>query len=191
MKELINDKRLTPTMTRTRSGTKQIFTEQGDSVYKVEIEHPVKKSMYAELIDSKWYWIEGCAECKGEPRNWMTYVECDEHNVCRVCSKQRSEAKQPHWGGKNGWTCADCKESEDLDRRVNAFAKLEAKGGLDYYTHNYVDEIICPHCGSELSNDEVYQDEELECFVCNGKLNVEVTISRSFSTSVIGEKVTE
>jgi len=58
------------------------------------------KAMYAELIDSKWYWVSGCRECNGEPRDWMSYIECEEHDRCRSCQTKRKDVKgNSVWGG--------------------------------------------------------------------------------------------
>lgn len=64
--ELIKDERLTPTMERVRSGRTQMFREKNKNdrsfISKdncdVSLEHEIK-SMYAELTDGKWYWVNG------------------------------------------------------------------------------------------------------------------------------------
>ena len=115
--ELILDKRLTPTMERVRCGKTQMFREKNPddrSFISVEnadviLVHPTDVAMYAELIDGKWYWITGCAECKGEPRDWLSYIECDKHNRCCRCGINRENIKDISvWGGKRGWTRVEC-----------------------------------------------------------------------------------
>ncbi|MCP4984914.1 MAG: hypothetical protein GY928_02260 [Colwellia sp.] len=189
MAELIKDKRLTTTMTRVRSGKTQVFTEKGNDSIRIELEHE-KDSMYAELIDGQWYWLEGCAECKGEPRDWMTYIECDKHNVCSSCSRSRSEAPQPHWGGKTGWTCKTCKESMIADARSLAFEEFNSKE-YDEYDFSYNNEIKCPHCGTEISNNEIYESQDSECGLCEGELSIEVYHQLTYSTSVKGKRITQ
>ncbi len=79
VKELINDDRLTPTMRRLRDGSTQLFREasknDGSFINSdnacVILKHE-KRSMYAELIDGFWYWVEGCGPCKGEKRSFRS-----------------------------------------------------------------------------------------------------------------------
>jgi hypothetical protein len=192
-KELINDDRLTPTMKRGRSGTKQYFKEYNPddrtSVHEnaeVVLEHPTDVAMYAELIDGEWYWVTGCAECKGEPRNMMSYVECDKHNVSKVCSIKSKDLPEGvvRWGG-DGWTCGTCKDARDAETRREAFEKLDGEEPDCFYT----DEPICPHCGSELGSDDLYESQDIECYVCEGNITVEVEFSRSFTTKVKGKRI--
>ncbi len=134
MKKLINDKRLTPTMERVRSGRTQLFRERnkddrsfiGSDNCDVSLQHEIK-SMYAELIDGQWYWLNGCAECNGEERDWMTYIECEEHDRCRTCNTNRKDIKGSVWGGKEGWQCKPCHESEHLEIRRIAFEQLDGE----------------------------------------------------------------
>ena len=187
--ELINDKRLTPSMRRTRSGRNQEFTNP-DTKEVIVLTHD-KRSMYADLINGAWYWVEGCPECKGELRSGMTYQECDEHDRCSRCNTNRKDIVGAAWGGvKNGWTCNTCKQKEFAERRAEAFEKFkEAEyGEYDFYN---ADDIKCPHCGSKIHDDSITDTEELECGVCEGKVRVEVEISRSYTTSIVGKRVTE
>lgn len=199
MKEkiLINDDRLTPTMERIRNGKTQLFRERNpnDRTFissekcDVALTHE-DKSMFAELIDGQWYWVSGCAECNGEPRDWMSYVECELHDRCRECNTNRKDIKETPWGGKRGWICKPCNDAYNLLKRLEAFEKYnEVKD--DSYFFLYTDDIKCPHCASTISSDDVYDDQILDCSVCDGSLNVEISISRSFSTSIHGKRVTE
>ena len=191
-KELIIDSRLTPTMKRSRSGSTQYFKEYDKDDREptsrnpdFTLKHPTDVAMYAELIDEKWYWITGCAECKGEPRDMMTYVECDKHNICKVCTIKRKDVKERSvWGG-NGWTCNPCHDLLAKEVRDDAFEKLDGEEPDCHYT----DEPICPHCGSELSSDDLNESQDIECYVCEGKIEVEVDYSRSFTTRVKGKRI--
>jgi len=191
-KPLIDDDRLTPTMERSRSGSTQMFREKGiDNAFTsgenadVILNHE-NKSMYAELIDDKWYWVNGCAECVGEPRDWMTYIECVEHDVCRTCNANRKDVEVA-WGGKPGWQCGTCHDIKENEIRIEAFEKLDGEEPDCHYT----DDIICPHCGSEVSNDELYESQDTECYVCKGEMFVEVEYSATYTTVVKGERITE
>lgn len=184
-KVLIIDARLTPTMDRTRSGHNQIFRERNQQDT-IELRHK-DKSMYAELIDQQWYWVTGCEECKGNPRDsWKSYVECDKHDVCSCCGVSSKKIKGVVWGGNHGWTCKPCKEAEILEIRRAAFEKLDGEEPDTSYT----DDVICPHCGSNLGN-ETHESESMECSVCEGELHIEVEYTRSYSTAVKGKRITE
>lgn len=193
-KELINDKRLTPTMDRVRSGETQMFREKNNNDRSfisrensdVILEHE-NKAMYAELIDGKWYWVNGCGECNGEERGCKTYIECDKHDVCSCCSISRKEIKGAVWGGIKGWTCCPCKEAKDLEIRREAFEKLNGTEP----SCSYKDEIICPHCGSKISNDDIYESQDMECHVCEGEMELEVDYTATYSTSIKGKRVTK
>lgn len=192
-KTLINDKRLTPTMERVRSGRTQLFRERNkvDRSFirlkncDVSLKHE-DKEMFAELIEGEWYWVSGCSECNGGERDWMSYIECEKHDVCSCCSIAIKEIKGSVWGGRKGWTCKPCKEAKDLEIRIEAFVKL--KGEEPDCSYN--DEIICPHCGSQISNDDMYENQDIECYVCNGEIHLEIHYSFNYSTTIKGERIT-
>lgn len=183
---LINDSRLTPTMSRVRNGRKQVFTQK-ESKAEIVLQHD-KKSMYAELINGEWYWVEGCAECKGKPRDWMTYIECEEHDRCRSCGTNRKDIKETPWGGKYGWQCQPCANDRKKELRKQAFEKYR-KEGYDEHSFTYMNEIKCPHCASEISSDEMHESQDIECEVCEGQIHLEVEWTPSYSTSIKGERV--
>lgn len=192
-RELINDKRLTPTMERVRSGRSQMFREKNNDEKSritrdvdVILEHE-NKEMYAELIDGQWYWVNGCAECNGEARDWMTYIECEKHDRCCVCSTNRKDIKGAARGGKRGWTCNSCHKAKQLEIRREAFKKF----GVKEPNCSYTDEIICPHCGSKISNDDMHEDQDIECYVCEGEISLEVGHTAYYSTSIKGKRVTK
>ena len=127
----------------------------------------MKREDVYKLIDGEWYWVSGCGECNGEERDWMTYIECEKHDRCSVCSKNRKDIKGPAWGGKRGWTCNSCYEFKQSEIRREAFEKL----GGEEPDCSYNDEIICPHCGSKISNDDMYESQDIECHVCYGEIS--------------------
>lgn len=181
MKERINDERLTPTMDRVRSGSNQIFKE-GEITFTLTHE---KKSIYADLIDGEWFWVEGCGECRGEERGWNTYIECEEHNRCRVCEIKRKDLKEIPWGGSKGWICKPCQDAKDKEIRKQAFERLNGKEPDTLY----VDEIICPHCGTKINDEDLRESTKVDCHVCEGEMNLEVEWTPTYSTTVIGERL--
>jgi len=190
---LIEDDRLTPDMGRIRSGSTQLFRRKGlDNKFTSTenadvILEPSNRELYAELLDGKWYWINGCAECNGKPRDWTTYIECEKHNVCRTCSIPRKELKEPPWGGKHGWQCKPCADVERKAKKIAALETIEKKE-YDAWDYKYTDEVLCPHCGTE-QNTEYGDGGERECRLCNGKFSLEIDHAVKYSTEVIGDRI--
>lgn len=189
-KILIENDKLTPEMERIRSGRTQLFRRKGlDSAFTsrenadVILEHE-NREMYAELIDGKWYWVNGCAECNGKPRDWGTYIECDKHNVCRTCGCTRAELTEAPWGGKNGWQCKPCAEVEHKAEKEAALADMpEEYNELNYW---HEDNIKCPYCDCKFAEDhEHYDDDEsdLECPRCDNVFTVTANHSVTFTTA--------
>ena len=77
----INDPRLTPDLKRTRSGSTQGFSKPGKMSFDPDFTiDPPEQHIFAELIDDQWFWVNGCAECKGEePTYRNTYIKCVKH----------------------------------------------------------------------------------------------------------------
>lgn len=207
----IEDERLKGYVNRLRSGVTQVFYTGNDERdfkrYRAEgggtkanvVLHdkpdtirlePPEKHYFAELIDDEWWWVNGCAECIGNERSWHTYIECDEHNVCRTCKTARSELTEAPWGGQNGWQCKPCDkaESEALKRK-----RLEAVAAEEYdeWDFHHTDQIVCPHCASSYEPEvgEVSGGEET-CGVCGGVFEIEVEYTVTYSTTVVGDRVT-
>lgn len=200
----INDPRIVGYTNRTRAGATQEFytgndardwdryrAEGGNSAHGVEMHlkadtihiQPPEKHWYAELIDGEWWWVNGCAECVGQPRSWGTYIECDKHNVCRTCGCGRSELTEPPWGGANGWQCKPCAEKEHEAEKATALAAMpEEYDEWDYY-HN--SEIKCPYCDHTINDDGEYADadnEDIECPRCDNTFTVTAEISVDYTT---------
>lgn len=183
----INDPRLTPTMEMVRNGRTQLFREKNpaDRTFiskdnaDVILEHE-NKAMYAKLIDGVWYWLNGCQECNGKPRNIVhSYVECEEHDRCMSCGAKYNEVKK-RYGSVSGWVCGTCKEEERKEKKRLAFERLGGKKPDCEYT----DSIICPKCGTSNGSDE-YEETTMECCVCNTEFNVDVGYTRYYSTELI------
>ena len=187
-KELINDDRLTPDTKRMRSGQVQSFTLPDGT--KFDLKHD-QREMYADLIDDKWYWVSGCAECNGKPRDGFAYIgECDKHNVCRECGIHRSEITETPWGGSEGWCCVPCADRIDSIHKAECLAKVAEKE-YDEWNYMHTDNIICPHCENEVMVDEDPNDYQgtSDCEVCGGEYNVEVEFSVNYTTKVVGERI--
>lgn len=157
------------------------------------IEAP-EKHYKAQLIDNVWWWVNECAQCCGHARNWMG-SECEKHNVCRTCGIPRSELNEAVYGGRHGWQCASCEAKEKLAAKIKALQAVQEKiesgeyGSWDYLGQ---DNIKCPHCDNEYepcTADGVPEGEET-CDVCDGKFSIEPEYSITYSTQIIGDRVT-
>lgn len=185
----INDPRLYGYTKRTRNGQTQVFYTGNDERdferYRAEgspssstvIMHdkpdtiriePPEKHIYAELIDGQWFWVNGCGECNGKPRDWGTYIECDKHHVCASCGCTREQLTEAPWGRKHGWVCKPCAEIEDKKRHEAAMARVAdyEYNEWDFYCNN---EITCPYCKAEIESDcDLYSsdNDDHECHYC-------------------------
>jgi len=200
----INDERLSSYTKRSRSGKTQVFytgnderdfdryrSEGGgqsgnnvtmhDKKDTIRLEPP-EKHYFSELIAGEWWWVNGCAECIGNPRDWMTYVECDKHNVCRTCKTPRSEIKDIPWGGKHGWECKPCADKAKAKAKKDALQAVAEKeyDKWDYYSKS---EIICPYCDSKKCSDDFNESADIECDVCDNTFSVEVEYTVSYTTN--------
>ena len=180
------DKRLTPKHRRTRSRSTMLFSLNNDEIDEFEIKAP-KPELVAEINEcGNWFWRNDCPVCNGKDRRFA-YVECDEHNVCKECGISRKDVKDSVWGTSEGWCCNPCMDKLNSKQRAEAFAKLD---GEEPDT-DYEDEIICPHCGSENSNDDIHQDQKMICGTCDGEFQLTINYSVDYSTEVIGERLTQ
>lgn len=184
-------------MERVRSGRTQLFREKdpnersflNEDNAEVILKHE-NPAVYAFLEeDGKWYWKNGCSQCNGKHRSEYCYLECDEHNVCRKCSIKRKDLKDIPWGGTDGWICKPCYDEEKSEERRLAFEKFnrECHSEVDFM---WCDEIKCPHCGSEVSDDDIHESTNIDCCVCEGSFDVSVEYSKSYTMTICGERVT-
>jgi len=203
--QLINDPRLDGYTKRVRNGTAQTFyhgsdprdferyrEEGGPSCHSIKMHdkpdtinlEPPEKHIYAELIDGKWYWVNGCAECNGKPRSWMTYIECDKHNVCACCGIGRSQLTEAPWGRKNGWVCKPCADIEDTARKEAALARAAdyEYDEWDFYSN---DKITCPHCKATIESEgEDYDSDgdDRECYECGNTFELTINHNITWTT---------
>lgn len=188
----INDERLTPDMKRLRNGSQQLFRrDYGDNRFTDSsnadvILQPPERHIYAELIDGVWHWVNGCAECNGHDRNWMTYIECDKHNVCRTCKTPRNQLTETPWGGRHGWQCKPCADAEhEADKAAALAAMPEEYLELDYWRE---DTPRCPYCNFELRVESedisgmMDSEQEQECPRCDHVFTIEAECSISYTT---------
>jgi len=196
-KILINDDRLTPDMERVRAGKIQMFRKPNKSREFINQQNadvvlePPRRELYAELIDGKWWWVNGCAQCNGKSRGWRAYIECEKHDVCRVCGKKRVDIKEVVWGHPDGWWCESCKEADRKEKAIKALRSV-AETEYDETDYHYNDDIVCPHCGTHSNYDgsEGPPESDEICDVCGGEYSVEHEISITFSTACKGTRIT-
>lgn len=197
-KQKIEDDRLNPTLSRTRSGNMQKFypsNSKGDHNDILFTLLAPSYEMYAELIDGIWYWVKGCSKCE-DSMNYgesHSYQVCYEHNRCIKCNTHREDLTEVPWGHKDGFICKPCADKNDMEIRRKAFKKVESEeyDELDYINNS---SIICPHCGSDNGTEQIDYDEsesEQECCICTGKYKLTLQFTVDYSTKVIGERLTK
>jgi len=206
----IGDPRIAEYTKRTRNGREQVFytgnderdfdryraegggrkpnVEMHDKPDTIRISHE-NKSYYAELIEGVWWWLDGCNECNGRPRGAFTYMgECDKHNVCRTCRIHRSKLIDTPWGGRDGWQCKPCAESEHEAEKQEALSKMPCEEDFCEWDYHGVDEITCPYCNLEFSDswESADDDDEAhECPRCDNTFTVTAVPSLSFDCNRI------
>ena len=179
---------------RLRSGKTNIWNEarhgkpHTNGLPEVRLDPP-EVGLYAERIDGAWYWVSGCAKCNGSGEKY-SYSVCDKHNVCRLCSTHRSKLTEAPWGHPEGFTCKPCQDAEDADAKAAALAKV-AETDYDEWDYRNLDECKCPHCATVIHIEtEDYRDQNMECGTCGGLFGLQIECEPSFTTTVIGERVT-
>lgn len=190
---VISDSRLTPDLKRYRSGSTMLFYKPGNRSLQAKdadivIKAP-RRELYAGLINDEWCWINGCPECLGEEPNWP-YSKCEKHNVCIECGTPRSKLKELPWGCRKGFTCAPCATAKHEAEKAAALAKFEAADHDESYFH-FNNEIVCPHCAlATPPHDGPYEEDTQVCKRCDGEYIIEPDCTWSYSTSMVGERVT-
>jgi len=153
-----------------------------------------EKHYKAQLVDGSWWWVNDCAQCCGHRRDWMG-SECEKHNACRSCSIPRAEITETPWGGKEGWQCQPCGDAEQLAEKTKALQSVQDKinsGEYDEWDYVASDNIKCPHCDSEYGpcTSDGIPDGEETCETCGGIYSVVPEYSITYSTKIIGKRLT-
>ncbi len=198
----IDDHRLSSYTKRSRSGSEQIFYKGNDSRdikrYNAEGQtkmydkpdtiriNPPEEHYYAELLYGEWWWVNGCAECNGNPRDLATYIECNKHNVCAHCGCSRSELTTFPWSRLHGWICNPCFNKERETEKTKALNAMPE----DYDEWDYEDlqGIKCPYCDYEYTDSFIHgiEDETShDCPRCDNTFNVTAIQSLTFNCSRI------
>ena len=174
---LINDSRLTPDLRRIRSGTTQEFQylETAKRTFKADFTiEPPERHIYAELVDGQWFWVNGCDECHGREGSWVTYIKCEEHDVCRSCKIPRSRLTETPWGHPKGFECKSCHTTRREIEKMDALSKVQRK---IYHEWDYegLTSPTCPYCEYEYEpchNFYEADDEVIECDRCDNKFKL-------------------
>ncbi|MGN9498045.1 hypothetical protein [Pseudomonas syringae] len=179
---------------RLRSGKTNIWNEarhgrpHDNGSPEVRLDPP-EEGLYAERIDGAWYWVSGCAKCNGTGEKY-SYSVCDKHNVCRLCSTHRSKLTETPWGHPDGFTCKPCQDAEDAVAKAEALAKV-AEAEYDEWDYRDQSECKCPHCATVIHiESEDYGDKNMDCDTCGGLFSLQLEYSVTFTTTVIGERIT-
>ncbi len=179
----LNDPRIHPDkVERIRNGARQEFRFKSKRSFDGDFYiDPPENHFHLEWQNDTWEWINGCSECNGKPRDWMTYIECEKHNVCRTCQIHRSKTEVA-WGGKNGWQCQCCHDADHEYEKEAALAAMPEE--YDSWDFHGKDEITCPYCAYEFSDsweNAGADDEAEECPRCDNTFVVTAVHSLTFN----------
>lgn len=169
---------------RTRSGHTNVWN---DEFYRNELPEiridPPQRGLYAERFEDGWYWVCDCPKCLGKDDPYP-YIVCDDHNRCETCGIHRNELEgRSAWGVHGGWQCDTCHTKEHEDRK-NAAIKAARERGHSVDDCCYINEILCPVCGSENSSDDIHGDDEHEvtCYVCDTEFIVTIDYEPKYTS---------
>jgi hypothetical protein len=118
-----------------------------------------------------------CATGKYEPWGFAKY--CEKHDVCIGCRTKRKDLTDTPWGVRIGaFQCKDC----EIRERQKSVKERQAKG----FSHNWENEITCPHCGYENSDSwECGEDGEQDCSECEESFKFERHTMVYYSTEAL------
>ena len=93
-------------------------------------------------------------------------------------------------GHRYDFICRPCQDSIDAKAKAEALAKV-ASEDYDEWDYRAQDECKCPHCATVIHIEtEDYGDKDMECDTCGGDFRLQLEYSVSFTTTVIGERIT-
>lgn len=106
--------------------------------------------------------------------------------VYRQCSSGKLEF---YFDGTTRMIKRPKEEDEFLKNKKKALLKFEA---TEYKDQDFLskDKILCPHCAEVYPSENIYRKKVLTCGTCKGSFNLNVEIIRSYSTVVIGQRLT-
>ena len=123
-----------------------------------------------------------CCICEtGKHESWgIGFKYCEEHDVCNTCGINRADLNEHPWGTEYG--AFICKPCEIRKRKSRVDGRIE-KG----FSHEYMQEITCPHCGYEESDSwECGESDDCrECPDCNKLYSFQQNIEVSYCTDKI------
>lgn len=170
---------------RTRGGHTNIWNDSfhRNGLPEVCLEPPMR-GLYAERFDDGWYWVCGCNKCLGNGQSY-SYIVCYEHDRCVTCNTHRTELKETPWGQAEGFQCKPCAKKEHDDRKRLALKEAKAQGHSEDDCYD-TDEIVCPICGSENSNDDIHGNNEhqVTCHICDTNFLVTVEYEPKYTSKL-------
>ncbi|MDD1966142.1 hypothetical protein NPS29_12505 [Pseudomonas putida] len=111
-------------------------------------------------------------------------------DVCQSCRTHRSELTETPWWRPDGFTCKPCQAKIDAAAKAEALAKF-AEAEFDDSDFEYQDECKCPHCATAFHlESEDHRDQKMTCDVCGGRFELTLNYEVTYTTAVIGERVT-
>lgn len=138
------------------------------------------QGLSAKRIDGAWYWVCVCERCLGTGK-WGFHL-CEAHDRCDACNCVRSELKSTPWMTSTGWCCKPCMSAKKAEAKAAALALAEAND-FSESDCSYADSILCPHCATEQSADDIYTSRDgMKCSTCDGVFDLEIDWSPSYTT---------
>ncbi|MEG0371236.1 MAG: hypothetical protein RR645_02975 [Clostridium sp.] len=168
---------------RTRSGNTNIWNDSfhRNGLTEVRLEPPIR-GLYAERFEDGWYWVCGCNKCLGNNKSY-SYIVCEEHDCCIACGTHRKDLTETPWGHPSGFQCKPCADKKHEKQKEEALLEAVKKGHSEDDCCRR-DEIICPKCASECSDDDMNEQREYEitCYVCDAEFIVEVEYAVEYTS---------
>lgn len=91
---------------------------------------------------------------------------------------------------EKGFICKPCRDPEDATARAAALAKV-AEAEYDEWDYRAQDECKCPHCATVIHiESKDYGDKNMDCDTYGGLFSLQLEHSVTFTTTVIGERIT-
>lgn len=168
---------------RTRSGHTNIWNDEfyRNGLPEVKLEPPMR-GLYAKRFDDGWYWVCGCHHCLENDKPY-SYITCDEHDRCMTCGTPRKELAEIPWGKPYGIQCKPCYAKEHEERKQEALRLAKERGHSEDDCY-YISKVLCPVCGTEQSSDDLSDEDELTCSVCDTEFIVQVNYEVRYSSFI-------
>lgn len=109
--------------------------------------------------------------------------------MCELRCSQIHANRHP-LGPSDGFICKPCRDQEDVTAKAAVLAKV-AEAEYDKWDYRNQDERKCPQCATVIHiESEDYADKNMDGNTCAGLFSLQLEYCVTFTTTVIGERVT-